>query len=63
MKQAAIFYSSDHDAGVALMESVVERFAADAIAIADPAIDEEVLFATAMLELMRAGAPQGNFYP
>ncbi|MBW2262452.1 MAG: VWA domain-containing protein, partial [Deltaproteobacteria bacterium] len=33
MKQAAIFYSSDHDAGVALMESVVERFAADAIAI------------------------------
>jgi Ca-activated chloride channel family protein len=63
MKQAAELYGSDRADAVTAMESVVERFTADAVSIADPAIDDEVLFANAMLELMRSGAEQGNFYP
>ncbi len=63
MKDAATLYQTDHADAVLLMESVVERFAADAISIADPAIDAELDFAGAMLELMRADASQGNFYP
>jgi Ca-activated chloride channel family protein len=63
MKEAATLYGRDRDASIAHMVSVVERFAADAITIADPAIDAEVEFATDMLELMQAGAAQGNFYP
>lgn len=63
MHDAAEAYASDPDGAVAIMESVLERFTLDASEIADPALDVELAFATDLLELMRAGAPQGSFYP
>jgi Ca-activated chloride channel family protein len=63
MQDAAKIYQTDPGAAMTLMISVVDRFAADAISIADPDIDAELTFANDMLELMLAAAPQGNFYP
>jgi Ca-activated chloride channel family protein len=62
MRQAAEQYATDHAAAVTTLEAVVERFASDAAAIGDPALDPELDFAAALLALMRADAPQGTLY-
>jgi Ca-activated chloride channel family protein len=62
MREAAETYKTGRDEAAVIMEGVLERFASDAGWIEDPALDAEVAFAQALLDLMRAGAPQGNFY-
>jgi Ca-activated chloride channel homolog len=62
MQQAAEEYSTDQGTAVATMELAFARFSADAEALADPALDPEVALAGKLLELMRAGAAQGNLY-
>ncbi|MFW5920546.1 MAG: vWA domain-containing protein [Polyangiales bacterium] len=62
MREAAELYGSDRDAAVETMRAAYERFEADAEAIDDPAIGEEVGFAGQMLELMQSGASQETFY-
>jgi Ca-activated chloride channel family protein len=62
MKQAATEYATSRPAAVATMTAVAARFASDAAALADPALDPEVELADALLALMEAGAPQGSLY-
>jgi len=62
MHDAAEAYGGDRDAAVAIMRGAAERFAADAAALAEPALDVEVELAEAMLALMERGAPQGTLY-
>ncbi len=62
MHAAADLYGSDQAGAVALLEPVLECFAADATAIADPDIDVEAAFWPRLLELMESGATQGNLY-
>lgn len=63
MREAAEQYQESHaDVAVARMEAVAQRMAEDADAIDDAALDPEVALAQALLELLRAGAPQGSLY-
>lgn len=63
MREAAQRYQDgEADAAIAGMEVVAARVAEDAGAIDDPALAPEVALAEAMLELLRAGAPQGSLY-
>jgi Ca-activated chloride channel family protein len=63
MRQAAEEYEVDHDVAEATMQVASDRFAADAAALADPALDAEVELASAMLQLIIEDAPQGTLYP
>jgi Ca-activated chloride channel family protein len=63
MRKAAELYSGDRAGAVVLMTAARDRFAADAAAMADPALDVEVAFTQALLDLMIEGAPQGDLYP
>jgi hypothetical protein len=63
MRQAAEEYELDHDVAEATMQVASDRFAADAAALADPALDAEVELASAMLQLIIEDAPQGTLYP
>jgi Ca-activated chloride channel homolog len=62
MRTAAEQYETDHDAAEATMQIASDRFAADAAALADPALDAEVALASAMLQLIIDDAPQGSLY-
>lgn len=62
MKDGATSYGSDPAAAVALYEPARDRFAAESATLSDPALDPEVTFATDLLDLMKAGAPQGSLY-
>ncbi|OGQ24064.1 MAG: hypothetical protein A2138_11260 [Deltaproteobacteria bacterium RBG_16_71_12] len=63
MRAAAERYQADQDdEAVAGMEVVAARIAEDADATDDPALEPEVALAQALLELLRAGAPQGSLY-
>lgn len=62
MREAAERYGTDRAAAVATLEAARERYASDIAGMADEAMDAELDFADALLALMRAGAPQGNFY-
>lgn len=63
MHDAAEAYESDHAAAVTILQAARDRFASDAAAVGDGAIDPEIAFTDALLALMSANAPQGNFYP
>lgn len=63
MRDAAEAYESDPATAVAILQPARDRFASDAAAVGDGAIDPEIAFADALLALMTAGAPQGTFYP
>lgn len=63
MHDAAEAYESDHAAAVTILQAARDRFASDATAVGDGAIDPEIAFTDALLALMSADAPQGNFYP
>ncbi len=63
MHEASELYQSDHTAAVEYMTAVHQRFSADAEGLADPALVPEVDLAAALLALMQADAPQGDFYP
>ena len=45
------------------MEAVVARFAEDVQALVDASLEPELELARELLELMRAGAEQGDMYP
>ena len=62
MREAATAYPTDQTAAVARMTTVSARIAADAAALADPALDVEVTLAADLLRLMEEGAPQADFY-
>lgn len=62
MHDAAKDYDPDPAAAIATLETALARFAADAAAIGDAGIDAEAAFWPALLDLMKAGAPQGDFY-
>jgi hypothetical protein len=62
MHAAAELYESDHDAAVALMESVVARIESDAAAIGDDALEAEAQLARDLLDLMVSDANQGDLY-
>ncbi len=63
MREAATLYATDEaTAAVARMTTVSARIAADAGALADPALDAEVALAADLLRLMQDGAPQEAFY-
>lgn len=62
MRDAAERYGTDHAAAVATLEAARDRYAADIAGLADEALDAELVFADALLALMRSGAPQGTLY-
>ncbi|WP_441287716.1 vWA domain-containing protein [Sorangium sp. KYC3313] len=62
MHDAAQAYSWDRAAAIAALEPALARFAADAAAIGDAGIDAEAAFWPALLDLMKADAPLGDFY-
>ena len=62
MRTAAEQYGTDRAAAVATLEAARERYASDIAGLADEALDNELVFADALLALMRAGAPQGTLY-
>lgn len=63
MHDAAVLYGSDREHAVATLGRTVERFASDAQAIEDPALDTEVALSRKLFELMQSGAEQGGLYP
>lgn len=63
MRTSADQYENDHDQAVATLSAVLERFTNEASEINDPDIDAEADFWPKLLELMQAGADQGNYYP
>ncbi len=63
MRAAAESYPTSPTKAVADLQATLDRFQLDAARINDPAIDVEAAFWPKMLELMKAGAPQGDFYP
>ncbi len=62
MRDAAERYGASPSAAVAVAETVAARLREDAEALDDDALREEATFADALLELMRARAPQGDLY-
>jgi Ca-activated chloride channel family protein len=63
MHEAALAYETDHAAAIEILQPARARFAADAAAAGDGAIDPEIAFTDAILALMQSDAQQGNFYP
>ena len=63
MREAAELYGSDAAGAIAVLQPARDRFASDAAAIGDGAIDPELAFADALLALMNQGAEQGSAYP
>lgn len=62
MHEAAVQYATSPEQAEATMRAAHERFAADASALADPALAPEVELSAAMLELIVQRAPQGTLY-
>jgi Ca-activated chloride channel homolog len=62
MREAAEQYAGAPQAAAEHMRRVHERFAADAAALEDPALEPELQLAERLLALMREGAPQESFY-
>ena len=62
MHRAAASYHSSHTEAIGVLEPVLARFATDAGAIGRDDIDAEAAFWPKLLELMQAGAPQGDLY-
>lgn len=62
MHAASELYATDHDAGEAAMNAVVERIEADAEAIGDDALEAEAQLARDLRDLMAADANQGDLY-
>jgi Ca-activated chloride channel homolog len=60
MKQASDLYAGNQEQAVTLMDKVAKRFAEDADK--DETLTLEVQLANRLLELMKAGAPQGTLY-
>jgi len=63
MKDAAEAYGQSHSEAIAILEPVLARFATDANAVGDADLQTEAEFWPKLLELMKAGAPQGSLYP
>lgn len=63
MHDAAEAYGSSPAQSVTLLEPALERFATDAAAVGDEQLQTEAEFWTQLLDLMKAGAPQGSMYP
>ncbi len=63
MRRAAEAYGDDREEAIGLMEDVVARFEADVQALADDSLEPELKLARELLDLMRAGAEQGDMYP
>lgn len=62
MQSAAEVYGQDPSGAAAMLAATLERFATDAAAIEDAALDEELAFWNQLLQLMEQGAPQGDLY-
>lgn len=62
MKEASARYGEAPAPAAELMQTAATRFEADAEALGDDSLAEEVTFARKLLELMAAGAPQGTLY-
>ena len=62
MHDAAEVYSDNQDAAVTVVSAALERFKSDAEALHDPALTPESELATDLLQLMQAGAEQGDLY-
>ena len=62
MKLAAEVYGQDQQEAVDIMKLVVDRFALDAEALGDEALQPEVELAGKLLDLMENGADQGDLY-
>jgi Ca-activated chloride channel homolog len=62
MHEATVAYQSDHDAAAAILAPALERFTADAAALADDDLPVEVELGQALLALIEADAPQGTLY-
>ena len=62
MEAAAVAYAEDPAGAEAIMTAADARFAADAAALAAPALEPEVELSAAMLALIVARAPQGSLY-
>jgi Ca-activated chloride channel family protein len=63
MKEACELYPLDRSAAIARIDAALDRFAADAAGIDDPAIAAEAAFWPELAALMRSGADQGDLYP
>jgi Ca-activated chloride channel family protein len=62
MRDAAELYGSDRAAAIERLSPTLDRFAADAAAIADADLQTEAEFWPQLLTLMEQGATQGSFY-
>ena len=62
MHRAAEQYPFSPSEAEVTMAAAQARFEADAAASGAPDLADEVAFGSAMLELIRAGAPQGTLY-
>ncbi len=62
MADAADQYGTDAEAAIATLEDAIARFDNTAEALADEALNAELDFANELLQLMQAGAEQGDLY-
>ena len=62
MHDAALAYTGDPDAAQATMEAANDRFAADAAALGDADLAQEVDLSAALLHLIETHAQQGTLY-
>lgn len=63
MRAAAERCAKEPDGAAVDLQGTLARFQTDATRIHDAGIDEEAQFWPKLLDLMKAGAPQGSFYP
>jgi Ca-activated chloride channel homolog len=62
LRRAAEAYPQDPAGAAQLARQAAQRFAGDAAALADPALEPEVAFGQAVAGLMERRAPQGDLY-
>lgn len=62
LREALEKYATDQAAAIAILGPAIDRLAADAAATGDAELAKEAEFWPKLLELMTAGAEQGNYY-
>ncbi len=63
LRRSAGYYRSHPAEAIVIVQDALARLTADAAALGDSSLDDELTFTAALLTLMQNGAPQGTFYP